>query len=107
VEPSVAKKEPMIKSKGIAALISLFFPGVGLALCNPSRMVEGIAVFIIAIILDVLAVLIAMGGPFGGQILGAVTGCCLINLLSFGLVLGLFLIPLVHIIGAIHTYVRG
>jgi len=105
--PSAAKKEPMIKSKGIAALISLFFPGVGLALCNPSRMIEGIVVFIIAVILDVLAVLVSIGGPIGGQILGGITSCCLINLLSFGLVLGLLLIPVVHIIGAIHTYLRG
>ncbi len=107
-EPAKAPvKEPTIKSKGIAALVSLFLPGIGLALCRPSRAIEGIIVFLIAMVIDVVAILISIGGPIGGQILGGITMCCLINLVSLGLVLGLLLIPVVHIIGAIHTYLRG
>ncbi len=101
------KGEPMIKSKGIAALISLFLPGVGLILCNPARTIEGIVVFVIALILDILTILISLGGPVAGQIVGGMTTCCLINVLSMGLVLGLAFIPVIHILAALHTYMRG
>lgn len=105
-------KKPMLKSKGIAALVSLFFPGVGLALCNPSRMIEGIVVFIIAVIVDLGVLFLTVGVGFigGSTILPALTGgvCCILTpIIWIVSALGLLVIPVVHIIGAIHTYIRG
>jgi len=97
------KKEPMIKGKGIAALISLFLPGVGLILGNPSRTLEGAAVFIVVAILDTVVALVSVaGGPIAGILTQG--ACCL---LTPFLLLGLFLIPILHIAAAIHTYLRA
>lgn len=92
----------MIKSKGIAALISFFLPGVGLILGNPSRILEGAIVFILVAILDTAVVLVSVvGGPIAGILTQG--ACCLLTPI---LLLGLFLIPILHIIAAIHTWMR-
>ena len=106
------KKAPMLKSKGIAALVSLFFPGIGLALCNPSRMVEGVVVFIIAVIADLSVLFLTVGVGFigGSTILPVLTGgaCCILTPIIWVVsALGLLVIPVIHVIGAIHTYMRG
>ncbi|MEW6721978.1 MAG: hypothetical protein AB1324_01820 [Candidatus Micrarchaeota archaeon] len=87
-----------IKGRGVAALVSLFLPGVGLILYERKKMMEGAAVFVIAIVLDILSLIVAFGG---GLVAGSV--CCILGPL---LLLGVFLIPVVHIAAAIHTYMR-
>jgi len=111
--PPAAQEGSM--SKGVAALISLFLPGVGLALRNPKCKLEGIAVFVAAIGLDALVALLSLGGTFiGGPLIGAILGnltgglCCIATpIISIISAFGMLLIPLVHVIGAMHTYMRG
>jgi len=92
----------MIKSRGVAALISFFLPGVGLVLGNPSRTLEGAFVFVVVAILDALVALISVtGGPLAGLLTQG--ACCLLTPVFL---LGLFLIPLLHILAAIHTWLR-
>ena len=108
---SSGKSKPIIESKGIAAVVSLFFPGVGLALCNPSRWIEGVVVFIVAVLIDIAIVAYAvLGGPAITVVLTALSGggCCLLGpFIWIFTLLGLFLVPVVHILGAIHTYLRA
>jgi len=105
------KKEPMIKSKGVAALVSLFFPGVGLALCNPSRTVEGIVVFLLVLLADFTLFAVAfLGGTIAPVLLGIISQglCCFLTpFITAVFALGLLVIPLLHILGAVHTYLRG
>lgn len=113
--PPQAKREPTIKSKGIAALVSFFLPGVGLVLCNPARTMEGVVVFLVAVVADVGIAILSfggalIGGPAIGAILSAFSGgiCCIATpIISMVSILGVLLMPLVHIAGAIHTYVRA
>ncbi len=111
-EPAQPKPagEPMIKTKGIAAVVSFFLPGVGLALSTPKRAVEGAAVFIVALVLDVAILAYAfLGGPAITAILTAVSGgaCCFLGpFIWIFTLLGLLGIPIVHILGAVHTWMR-
>jgi hypothetical protein len=92
----------MIKSRALAALISFFLPGVGLILGNPSRKLEGAIVFIAVAILDTVVALVSLvGGPIAGLLTQG--ACCLLTPI---LLLGLFLIPILAIIAAIHTWIR-
>lgn len=92
-----------VKSKLVASGISLVLPGIGLALYDKSKKIEGIAVFVCAIILDILAVLISI---FGGPVLSVISQglCCF---LTPFMVLGIFVVPVVHVFGAIHTFLRA
>ena len=96
------KGSRMVDSKPIAAIISLFLPGVGLILYDKKKMIEGAVVFLIALIADIVVLAISL---LGGPALGVATQgmCCF---LTPFFMLGLLAIPVVHILGAIHTYLR-
>lgn len=77
----------------IGAVISLFLPGLGLLLSKNNKWL-GILIFIVAIIADAICV--------GLGFLGFTGFICVITLLLF---IFPFVIPVIHIIAAIHSFV--
>lgn len=108
-EPYVDASKPpkagkgMVKSRLLAMGISFLIPGIGLALYSPERRLEGIIAFIIGASLDLLAVLFFFGMMTVAPI---VCGMFAFFLFPFSTA-GIFMIPVVHVVASIHTYVRS